>query len=454
MAQTIEREKQKIREEIAQFVTLEEAVEKKRYKIPHLTDFRMFLRDCRNALEKDLSGNLERIAAGYPTAEQSGRLADFRSMVKRLRELMFNFLLSSFEVPRELYFLSDLFLEYNETCAKYIICVSDEIATLPLTYILRQLGLHEMYPEFWEKMKGHKFYFVQTTSQLKDRRFAIDWPIILHELAHIVCQEHKMEDKYFPTISSVEALEVIDLFYRGVLPPNPPLVELSTKKLYVTEHLADFLVTRCFGATFVWRFLEGQVDLIDIFEPGRTHPPPDKRIELMLSETGSKLNMPESSALLRKRFKTLLEDMQNQIDERVKELDTDAISRGVDAALQMLCVHIRKRYKHAFTTESIRERISESAWFKILSQGKNRREMEQKIDKSRLPAFIKKLGSDLRKGTPIIVDPPTLYYISMVEFLTNSKRSLTSGEIITDEQFGELLANSIGLYAIYRLFCS
>jgi hypothetical protein len=452
MAQAIEREKQRILEEISQFIALQEIIEKKPYVTPHLNEFKEFLKECKKALEKDISQNIDRIIADYPPAEQSSRLVDFRSMVKRLRELMFNFLLSSSDIPRELYYLSDLFLKYHNVSAKYLICVSDEIATLPFTYILRQLGLDESCPHFWEKAKTHEFYFVQITSRFKERQSAIDWPIILHELAHVVCQEYKMEEKYFSNISVFEALQVIDLFYRKALPPNPPLVELSTKKLYVNEHLADLLVTRCYGATFLWRFLEGHIDLIDVFEPDRTHPFPDKRIDLMFKEIDDELGMSESSSLIKAKLKLLLADIKTQVDERVKELDTDTILKDVNNALTNVRPQVRKRCTHCLTPKRVRDGIRESSWFKILSKGKNRRIMESKVDKRQLSTFLKELSKGLRKGIPIIVDPPILYYLSMLESLAYPKRNSKSKIKISNTKFNELIADSIRLFVVEQLF--
>ena len=457
MAQTIEREKQRVRKEISEFGMLEKKIAEKRYKAPHLRDFKELITHCKKALEKDVYVSLLRIVKGYPPAEQSGRLAEFRFNLKHFRQLMLNFLLSSSDIPRELYFLSDLFLEYNKCNAKYLICVSEEIATLPLSYILRQLGLDEVCPIFWNSIKNREFYFVQVTPGLKSTKSSEDWPIMLHEFAHIICCEQKIEDRYFPAVSVYDALQVMELLYTRRLPPNAPLVETSTKKLYAAEYLADFLVTRCFGATFGWRFVEEYVDLRDIFEPDRTHPPPDRRLEKIASEVGTELNMPDFSELLRSKIEIMIGEFKSLVDERIIQLDVDAILKDVDSALKNVLKEIRKRYEYSLTPEKIRENIRESQWFQVLSKMQDRRKIETQIDKHRLPNFLKELGRNFRKGTPIIVDPPTLYFIFMSEFATptTSKRVLASKrEIERRELLNELIADSIRLFAVQRLFSS
>ena len=104
MHQAIRKERQRIRKEISEFETLVKYIDERPYKTPHLKTFRYLLDYCRNALLKDYSSNLDRLIQGLPTTEKSDRLREFRSNVKRLRDLLFGFLLSSY-VPRELYCL-------------------------------------------------------------------------------------------------------------------------------------------------------------------------------------------------------------------------------------------------------------------------------------------------------------------------------------------------------------
>lgn len=449
MAQTLVREKQRVRKEISEFSALEKFIDQKRYKPPHIREFREFITFCKNTLEKDFPDAVLRITKGYPPTEQSSRLAELRFMIKHLRELIFNFLLSSFEIPRELYFLSDLFLKYHECKAKYLICVSEEIATLPLTYILRQLGFEEICPSFWKSIKNQEFYFVQATSGLKNTKSSEDWPILLHELAHIICHEQRIEDEYYPAVSVYLALRVMELLYKKQLSPEAPLVGISTKKLYATEYLADLLVTRCFGATFGWRFVEGYVDLIDIFEPDRYHPPPDRRLERIAAEVGPELNLLHFSELLQKKKQVLVGELEHTMRERIDYLDVDVLLKDVNSVLDKLLKEIRKRYTYSLTTGKIRENIQESPWFRLLSRVRRRRKIESKISENNFLEFLEELKRDFSEGTPIIVDPPTLYLIYMLESTapSDSKHKIEDKELLN-----ELIADSIRLYAVQHLF--
>lgn len=438
MSLLIERERNRISTEISKFESLLETIQAKIYKAPHLEKFKALIEDCYDALNKkrQLSRRLREITSHVSPEIASRRLADLRFRIKRLFDVLYVALSNSFEIPRELYFLSDIFLNYHEVATDYIIFVSDEIAMFSFIDALESIGFREWYPEFWNIMHNKKFYFVQIVPEFKKEGASLDWPIILHEIAHVICYHMGTIQMYFPELPLRSALEIAYSYS-----PERPIIPyflfiLAQKKLYITEHLADLMVTRCFGALYGWRLIKEYVSLKDIFEPGRSHPSPEKRLQKIISEVKDELQMPDCAQFLSQELEIFTEELITHPENRVPEID-------VDSVLSSVLGEVRNYSKYVFTYTEVEKSIRSSTWFQLL---KRRRKTREKLSSNQFGQFLKQLQDDLLQGIPIVVDPPTLYFLATLDFSNPEK--ISKLDDIKAERIRQLIADTIRLYAI------
>ncbi len=437
----------KIEKEISKFSQLSDSIKDKPYASPHLKKYAQLIDYCQKMLKKNLKTHLRALLDPLETEdEKDEKLVDFRSRIKRLFDVFYGFLATSQKVPRELYYLSDIFLGSKEQTTDYIISVSEEIAMLPFSHVVLHLGLKAKYPEFWNEVKDKKFYFVQILPELADKRASLNWPIIIHEMAHIVCFQRRYDDRYFPSISVFLALKVIEALDKNELRPDEPIVELATEKLYATEILADLLVARYFGVIFGWCFLKEYVDLQDLFEPDRTHPYPDVRVQRVANEAKDHLGMPQTAQLLERELESYKKKVWRRVSIRGFGSNFDSVLADVDKELTALFVEIRKDKRSAFTFDGIRQGIRESAWFN--TQGvKAKVESEKKLNGKNLEVFLEQLHKDMIVGKPIVVDPPVAYFLTTLGF---SEKEMPNPNTKQGRYVLELVADLVRLYAVQK----
>ncbi|MFX1537986.1 MAG: hypothetical protein ACFFDI_27650 [Promethearchaeota archaeon] len=444
MPRLSERERNRIVTEISKYESLLETVRAKIYKAPHLEKFEELIEDCYVALkeERQLSKRFREITSHVSPEIASRRLAELRFQIKKLFDILYVALSNSFEIPRELYFLSDIFLKYHEVATDYIIFVSDEIAMFSFIDALESIGFREGYPEFWNRMRNKKFYFVQVVPEFKKEGASLDWPIILHEIAHLICYHMGTIQMYFPELPLRSALEIAQSYSPESQRIPRFLFILAQKKLYITEHLADLMVTRCFGALYGWRLLKGYVSLKDIFEPGRSHPSPEKRLQKIISEVKDELQMPDCAQFLSQELKSFTEKGIMHPENRVPEID-------VDSVLSSVLDEVHNYSKYIITYEEVKKSIQSSNWYQILKQKKKTRE---KLGNNQFNEFLKQLQDELLQGIPIVVDPPTLYFLATLDFSNPGKLSKLDDS--KAESIRELIADTIRLYAIKHRYAT
>ncbi len=447
MSSTFEGRIGKIEKEIGKFSQLSDSIKEKPYASPHLKKYGQLIDYCQKALKKNLTKHLHPLFDSLETEDEKDvMLVDFRSRIKRLFDVFYGFLVNSEKVPRELYFLSDTFLESHEEPTDYVICISEEIAMLPFTHVILHLGLHVIYPEFWNEVKDKKFYFVQILPELADKKASLNWPIVIHEIAHIVCFQRRYDDRYFSLIPVFLALKVIESLDKRELKPEEPVVELATEKLYATEILADLLVARYFGVIFGWRFLTEYVDLQDLFEPDRMHPYPDVRVQRVANEAKEHLGMPQSAKLLEQELESYRKRVVRRVSARSSRSDLEKALKNVDKELATLLVEIRKDKKSALTFDRMKQGVRESSWFNI--QGaRARAEIEKKLNGTNFQAFLKQLHEDIMVGKPIVVDPPFVYFIATLGF---SEGDLPDPNTRQGRYVLELIADLVRLHAVQK----
>ena len=110
----------------------------------------------------------------------------------------------------------------------YIIFVSDEIAMFSFLDILKSYGFDYWFPNFWEKMREKNIYFVQIVSEYNDPSSSLDWPIILHEMAHIVCDQKEIDRKFIPEMTVLEALQTV--YHASERQGIPDAIVIQAKK--------------------------------------------------------------------------------------------------------------------------------------------------------------------------------------------------------------------------------
>jgi hypothetical protein len=434
---------EKIEKEINKFSQLSRSIKERSYSNPHLKEYAKLIDDCQRILKKNLTKHLRPLIDSLETEDEKDVLLfDFRSRIKRLFDIFYGFLVNSQKVPRELYHLSDIFLDSQGEKADYVVCISEEVAMLPLSHIVRNLGLHVVYPEFWEEVKNRKFYFVQVLPELADTRASLNWPIVIHEIAHIVCFNRKYDDRYFPSISVFHALRTMESLDRKEVKPEEAIVELATKKLYATEILADLLVTMYFGAVFGWRFLREYVDLQDLFEPDRRHPYADIRVQRVADEVKENLRMPQSARFLEQELGSYERTLPRLGNGRVNRPDLSNLLADADKELLTLNAEIRRDTETALTFEKIKQRIRESSWYRMQ---KSKARAEQKLDDKNFQTFLQQLHKEIIGGKPIVVDPPVVYFLITLGF---SEKEIPSQGTKQGRHVLELVADLIRLHAI------
>lgn len=455
-AQAVENEITKVKDQLQSFDAIAEVIERRRYKIHHIINFRKLVLHCKQLLGRNLDQRLRQAIDGLTIKDQIKELDRFRSMMRRLAERLHDIVVNSFDIPHELYFLCDNFLEYHNVEPCYIISESDEIALTPFSFILQNIGKFDeeyFFRDFWNIISKEEFYIVQIVSDLVETSSALDWPVILHEISHIINSEKGTEDKYFPGISIYDALVTLATMHKGKLSPKAAGVRSAAKKLFASEFLADYLVTRCYGPTFGWRFTRKWVDLRHVFEPSRmlqTHPDPKRRIESIISEVKSNLKMPNMAEFLKNEAATLSRSalIQDTSGKSVS-VDVDSLASEVEKAIIPAKKEASKYSKFILTPEQIQRSVSLTMWFQtVKSLGSTADSVLKDFKK-----WEDKLINDILEGKPIVVDPPVIYYFLTSSCMLRSENlKKLEGRDEDARMLREFIADLVRLYHVQRQF--
>jgi len=448
----VEQEIEKTVDQVRSFDSIIESIEKRRYRIHHIDDFCQIVFYCKELLEKNLEQRLRSAIGILDPKEQIKELAKFGDMIRKLAERLNDVAVNSLDIPHELYFLCDDFIECYDAKPRYIISISDEIALTPFNFLLQNIGKFEeeyFFKEFWDVISKERFYIVQIVSGLAGRASALDWPVILHEIAHMICSENGIDNKYFPGTSIYDALITMKTLQEKKLQPTSPGVKLAAKKLHASEFLADYLATRCYGPTFGWRFARKWVDLRSVFERSHaleTHPEPSRRLDNIVNEVRTNLRMPLVADFLEKEAATLRDRSQIGAQETKPRGITDDIVKDVEEAITNIKNGISKHSKFILTEEMVEKSISRSMWFELT---RGRKGVQEKLTSRDL----RKIRKGISMGKPMIVDPPVIYYLIVLNSMSSSKE-LQRIEAKTENarMFREFVADMVRLYHVQRGF--
>jgi hypothetical protein len=435
----LEKLKQRVFDEIARFDYIVLNIEERRYRSDHIEKLKVLVSDCRAALKEDLKARMPYITGHLPTTIISRRLTKMRTVIKQLVDFMYAVTSRSAEVPRELYFLLDTFLENHHVIGNYVLFVEDDMAVTAFEHILQINYMDQWFPIFFKKMKDAKFYFVHVVSDFITRAASLEWPLVLHEMAHIVCYERGLYSQYYIGMSILECLQAVN-------DKNFPVE--AQKKLYISEYIADLLTTKAVGALYGWRFLEMYGTYHDILDPGLSHPPPGKRVRKMVILVRKGLQMPKSAKFLGKELRSRTTEWQAIPRKTVHELK-------VDSTLNRVWKIADKFSNYALTSSRVTQSLQEGFWYGSLESE------HQKIRKSQIgtETFLKETQTDFLKGIPMIVEPFVLYYLLTLDFsdttpLTPILKPTTELEITHAQRIKELVTDTIRLYSVAKAFVS
>jgi len=441
--QFLEREKKRLTLEIDRLERVREAIKKQRTKPPHLCDFAEVLRKCHAVYTSTLPNRLERIAGeGMPAELASLMISDLYSHIKDFCDTMHSIAVNALEgVARELYYLLDQFLDYHTTPTdKYIVFIHDQIAVQTFGNLLLTKGFDKTYPEFWEGLKDVEFYFVSVTESMAKGTYSLNWPLILHEMAHIVCYHKSVNMDFLKKVPMFGEIEIDRGKEQEEMPQQIGLIkkqdESARMKRHITEFLADIMVSRCFGVVYGWRLFEMYGALSSVFEPTTDHPSEYKRIELIATELEGQMGRRKNATFLRRRLPS--PPATNPAMERNQ--------KKIDAELGRVLPKVRSYSSYVLTNDQEKYSLRSGPWSKTLVLcGKT---MKEKT--------VDNLQKELFEGKPIILEPPALYSIA-VQNPTKAQALLdppTKEDKERADKILELLAECIRLYEVQREFAT
>src|SRR6266581_799353 len=253
MPYSIDREKANLTGELRPFKDFLSELDSDIYKFDYFDNFRQIVETVYVAFQKTIEGRLASFPPGLLPEEASGEFSDLRSILTAV----YNFLyITTFKnmtsVPRERYYLTDSFLEKCSLSPTYVLSLGEQIEVTDFRWFLQKLQVETVYPEFWELIKNQKFYLVKFTRRLAYRGRSIDWPLIIHEMGHIVDLDKGIVKKVVPNFDYYTAFQILRRQDDPLLKEQYPIAQKVAK---LSEYVADFLSTQYVAGAFGWRFL-------------------------------------------------------------------------------------------------------------------------------------------------------------------------------------------------------
>jgi len=398
-------------------------------KIPHYIKCLKLLKKIYNILNSKKEYIKNTLTENIPEEQAIKNINDFRYKIKTLTNYFYSVIINTQEIPRELYHLCDIYMTYFNEQFNYIIFISDEIAMTSIKDILNYINFQEMVPNLFIEIESN-FYFIMIIQEYGKTEASLNWPIILHEIAHCIIKNKNIDNTYIGYITVEEAIKtVIGHYIENIDTPIFLLLE-SRRKLLITEHLADLFVTITFGPIYGWRFIEELLTLLDVLEYPITHPASDKRIDLISSEL-SDMDMNENAEYLKESIKV----HQDMAFERANELNLEPeINNAIRLIKEITIYKINK--------ENIIKSIKDSRWSKIYI--KNNNVIDEKT--------IYNLHNKMILGNPIIIEPPILYYLIIIDFsdIDNVKKMFLKDKFSQARR--NMIADIIRMYYIQNCY--
>jgi hypothetical protein len=441
MARSIEIEKQKVRAELKPFDEFLKELTSDAFKADYFESFRQIVVIIHEAFRSTIEQRLAAFTTGPPLAETSIELDDLKSMIGAVYNLLYITIFKNMTgVPRELYYFTDTFLEDCSISANYVLCLGEQIQVTDFRWFLLSHQFDIKYPEFWSLVKDHRFYFVQFVRKLADPNRSLDWPLLIHEIAHIVDMSKGIVAHTVSDLDYYRAYQVLrhkDLY-------SDERYALARKVSRVGEYLADYLATRYLAGAFPWRFVREYLTIARIFEEPRTHPDFDKRVEEMIALIKDELDLPEISKAIEEEFLVWLKDSgkTREVPHQREYAELDQVFKSAGGSMRF-----------SATKEALK------AALKRKLHGTLGDKLEQD-----LPSVLVALQKDFMRGRPIIVHPAVTFLIYMYglrganggngreESLAAIAKEFKLTLVQFEELMQELLADCVKLNAVYERY--
>src|SRR5437867_5064207 len=263
MARSIEREKEKVRIELKSFEQFLKELESDAFKADYFDRFRQIVVTINKAFKDSIEKRLAAFTTGPPLQETSIELDDLKSMIGAVYNLLYITIFKNMTgIPREIYYFTDTFLENCSVSVNYVVCLGEQIQVTDFRWFLLSHQFDLKYPEFWESIKDQRFYFVQFVRKLTDRNRSLDWPLLIHEMAHIVDMNKGIVSQTIADTDYYKAYQV--LRHRELY--SDEHYQSAKKISRLGEYVADYLATRYLAGAFVWRFLQEYLTIARTFE--------------------------------------------------------------------------------------------------------------------------------------------------------------------------------------------
>lgn len=183
----------------------------------------------------------------------------------------------------------------------------------------------------------------------------------------------------------------------------------------------------------------------------QTHPEPKRRLEKIISESRTNLKMPSLAKFLEKES-VALSSLSTMKDKKstTTSIDVDTLFDEVEKAIAPVRSKASKYSKFVLTPEGIKGSISQSMWFRTSI---DRKEARKKLIPLNFQKMLKKIGSDILEGKPIVVDPPVIYYLVISNFISSPKKlKRIEGKTENAQMLREFIADLVRLYYVQSQF--
>jgi len=246
---------------------------KARSKKPHTVQFSRFIKHYADSIQKTIQIRVEQDLVDLPDPKLASKaLRKLELVLSRIAYILATLLDNHDGVPREIYYALDWFLRHCPTGSeeiRYICTPGPELSMSEFNEILASFQVANIYPELDTALKGKRFYFIFLPHEFCSRDASLMWPLIFHEMGHVVDYQFGKTRAIHPSIA-VSYAELKSLANNNYTK--------AIEKLWAQEFTSDYLATLIAGPCFIWQFFRDYSRIGSIMESSRSHPAHKSRI--------------------------------------------------------------------------------------------------------------------------------------------------------------------------------
>lgn len=323
----------------------------------------------------------------------SERLNELFTGLRALLGLLSSAIASQSQIPRELYAISDWFLEKCSNVKPppaYALSLDDSFYTEELRQFLVRFFVRPinrvLFPELTTEFVPTPFFLIFLPASTASLSGTLDWPLVFHECVHALEEQVSLVGKFFPALpktwTELDELAKAD--------------DEARKAQQTLEMVCDYVATRVSGPAFTWRFLKEYFSLSGIFHKPSSHPNDDVRVKHLVDLLRAQ-GFNEQSRLAGELLKEILKDLGN-----TERPESDPIPSTVS--------------------------LAEGEYARLISEF-DRRSYEKQLKKHCGVSRSKAL-SDILAKRPVILDPASLF--TTVAFSSKCESDPKVAEILAD----------------------